>query len=341
MMTSLLSPSRLGRRCILSGFAPAMQAAVALVIAAAAARGMAVHSARRPLDLRRLRRVSVSEFAALAIRAPLVQVLAFRSIASEDESYAGKQERCKAEETTRVRSPALGVSCFFRRTLENNLGSELNVAVVGGCGSDIAKGAGVPSGARISKVWVIENIEHLGPELELKTLLDGEVFEDREIGIHQAWPVENVPARAAESPGRGKGKCCRVDAVRYVARTAIFCGDSNNIGTLISAADMRLVQTNQDVEWLARLRGKDRVGLPVSQRPAQEGVLSIRRRQVIDHAGDKTMPDIPVGIAIIAVPIKGIHGRATAVRIRGNVDRVGPRVARKNLHAVTHPLPED
>jgi len=30
--------------------------------------------------------------------------------------------------------------------------------------------------------------------------------------------------------------------VRYVARTAIFCGDSNNIGTLISAADMRLVR---------------------------------------------------------------------------------------------------
>jgi len=100
-----------------------------------------------------------SEFAALAIRGSLwCRFLAFRSIASEDESYAGKQERCKAEETTRVRFSGLGVSCFFRRTLENNLGSELNVAVVGGCGSDIAKGAGVPSGARISKVWVIENI---------------------------------------------------------------------------------------------------------------------------------------------------------------------------------------
>jgi len=89
------------------------------------------------------------------------------------------------------------------------------------------------------------------------------------------------------------------------------------------------------------LRGKDRVGLPVSQRPAQEGVLFHSETAGHRPRWRQNDPDIPVGIAIIAVPIKGIHGRATAVRIRGNVDRVGPTCSSQNLHAVTHPLPED
>src|SRR5882724_9875010 len=112
--------------------------AASLTLAAAAA-GMAELNASRPVDLRRLRRVRVSEFTRLAILTPLVRISVFHSIALQDESYAGKHERGKAEERTRVRSPALGGVLFLRGTLENNFGSELNVAVVGGCGSDLAK----------------------------------------------------------------------------------------------------------------------------------------------------------------------------------------------------------
>jgi|SRR5579864_6000923 len=48
------------------------------------------------------------------------------------------------------------------------------------------------------EVHVIEKVEKLGAKLELHSLVDGEVFENRHIDIEEAWIRQHVTGRVAE-----------------------------------------------------------------------------------------------------------------------------------------------
>jgi len=119
---------------------------------------MAVQQCEKAARFEKIAGVSVSEFAALAIRAPLVQVFGRSARSRQKENLTPeKQDGCKAEETTRVRSPALGVSCSSGRTLENRSWLRTDVVVVGGCGSDIGQRRLVSQVALgLARYWVIE-----------------------------------------------------------------------------------------------------------------------------------------------------------------------------------------
>ena len=59
-----------------------------------------------------------------------------------------------------------------------------------------------------SKIGVVENIEHLDPELDVSALryfLDRNIFKQRHVEINQARADERIPAGIAESVGARAG----------------------------------------------------------------------------------------------------------------------------------------
>src|SRR5215472_390056 len=87
-------------------------------------------------------------------------------------------------------------------SLENELCAELNITIICSGLRDVTKRSGVQSCVGIAKVRVIEDIEHLGAELEFRSLFNREVLEQREVRVNEAGPIEDV------SSGIAKGERC-------------------------------------------------------------------------------------------------------------------------------------
>jgi len=68
---------------------------------------------------------------------------------------------------------------------------------------------------------MVENVKHLGAELEGLMFPDVEGLEQRKVEVDVARPAENVSAEVAESPICGLGECGDVD---LIIRHLIICG---------------------------------------------------------------------------------------------------------------------
>ena len=91
--------------------------------------------------------------------------------------------------------------------------AELDLAlyrVGAGDGAKVLISEGCITGS--AEIRVIERIEQLRTELELDALRDGEVLEDREIHIDEAWAIEKVAASGAENKGRRQSERGGVNA---------------------------------------------------------------------------------------------------------------------------------
>src|SRR5262249_2211110 len=77
---------------------------------------------------------------------------------------------------------------------------------------------------------------------------------------------------------------------------------------------------------------------------AQDIMLPLPRfpeeRQFIEVTGHPTVADIPVSVAVRALPVVGIHGAAAAVGVRAYVEGVRPRIAQQHGEAVGVALPQ-
>src|SRR5205085_5773430 len=91
-------------------------------------------------------------------------------------------------------------------SLENELCAELNIAIIRSGLRDVTKRSGVPSCVRIAKVRVIEDIKHLGAELEFCSLFNREVLEQREVRVNEAGSIEDVASGIAKREQCGQGK---------------------------------------------------------------------------------------------------------------------------------------
>ena len=89
------------------------------------------------------------------------------------------------------------------------------------------------------------------------------------------------------------------------------------------------------------LQRDDAVGLPLGERALQDRVGDREERDVVNERGHKAVADVPVRVAVIGLPPVWIHGRASAVGVGGDIQRVRPGVAGQHLQAVRHALAED
>src|SRR5437773_228426 len=226
------------------------------------------------------------------------------------------------------------------KALENKFCAELNVTIVSRSLRYVAERSGIPSRIRISEIWMVENVEHFRAELEFEPLLNRKILKDRKIGIHEPGADENVASRIAKSELRGQSESTRINTTHKMSRAAIGARRSHDIRALITTTDVCLIARDQDVEWYPRLCRENSVSLPVAQRPSQD-IRAIRGRQVVNKAGNQPVANVPVGIAIVTPPIKGIHRRAATVGVGRNINRMRPGVAGQYLQTPVHALTED
>src|SRR5262245_4797470 len=188
---------------------------------------------------------------------------------------------------------------------------------------------------------MVEDVEHFCAELKFQAFLDGKVFEQREIEIYQSRSVENISAGVAESKLGRLSEGGSINAIGEMARTAIFMRRTNQVGTLIATADICSIGSNEHVEWLSGLCRHNGIGLPVPQRPAEQRFFTVKRRQIVNQAGNESVTNVPVSITVVTVPVIGIHRRTAAVRIRGYIGAVRPGITCEDLKPATHALAQN
>src|SRR5262249_17623072 len=96
-----------------------------------------------------------------------------------------------------------------------------------------------------------------------------------------------------------------------------------------------------DVERQSAANDHDSVRLPTSEHAPDYGAGAGEERNVINERSHHTVPDIPVRVAIIGAPVVWIHWRAAAVRVRVDIERVGPRVSELPGESLVDTLAED
>lgn len=112
----------------------------------------------------------------------------------------------------------------------------------------IAERCSIPSRIRVSKIRTVENIEHFGAELEFSSLFYGEIFEEREVDVHQTRPIKDIASRIAERVWRRRSEGGRVNATDEMAGTTVVAWTSHYIRALVGAANVRYVGCDYHVE---------------------------------------------------------------------------------------------
>ena len=202
---------------------------------------------------------------------------------------------------------------------------------------------------RIAEVRVIEQPERLEPELKPQPLLDREILEQGEIDRLRARPVKKIPARVPVCVVGREGwiQVCqrergRVDAANQVTASAVIRRRMDQIRP-VSAARPGVggVDRGRHVERDTGLQRDDPIGLPLGEHAFDHRIRSLEERNVVNKAGHKPVPDIPVGIAVIVLPVVRNQWRSAAVRVGGYVQRMRPRIACQHLQPMRQPLMED
>src|SRR5262245_20455726 len=104
--------------------------------------------------------------------------------------------------------------------LKGQLQSKLDVAVVGRSLRDVPERPGLKGCAGVHEIRMIEDVKHLRPELHFEPLLNGDVLEYREIGIHKSRTVQDISPGITESVKRGSSESGQIgiNAVDEVPR---------------------------------------------------------------------------------------------------------------------------
>ena len=95
---------------------------------------------------------------------------------------------------------------------EHNLQAKLNLARNAYNARDRAHGC-ARKDRRIGQIELrgIKDVEELGPELNFDLLGNWEVFEQREVEVHAAWPIQDVASRIAILKLRWLNECRRIE----------------------------------------------------------------------------------------------------------------------------------
>src|SRR5271169_382130 len=113
------------------------------------------------------------------------------------------------------------------------------------------------------EVLAVEEVKHLGSQLQLHALRDGDVLDDREVHVGEAWAVEGVPGNVAERTGGSWarstcGGCSRRHAERVwidpghspVGRAE---GMSNTLERILNKVQSWALRSSIEVERLSAM----------------------------------------------------------------------------------------
>src|SRR5690348_9610828 len=89
---------------------------------------------------------------------------------------------------------------------------------------------------------------------------------------------------------------------------------------------VRRVGGRRDIERQPSLKSNDAVGLPLSEGAPQQPIRGGEEGNVVNEGGEKTVTDVPVGVAIIGLPPIGNHGSAAAIGVGTDVQRMRPGI---------------
>ena len=113
------------------------------------------------------------------------------------------------------------------------------------------------------EVVAVEQVEHLCTKLNVYSLCDVSVLEDRQIHIGESRPVEAVaPQRAKGARGRiGEGCGIEPADVRFLAQESL-AGIAHKNCPIVSFIRSTDVARGSDVEWLSAMEGDEAVENP-------------------------------------------------------------------------------
>jgi len=150
---------------------------------------------------------------------------------------------------------------------------------------------------RVEEIRVIEEIERLRPELQVKSLVDTELLEKRSVGVDQTGSPDRPARDVPKGSGNRQDEGLRIEPMihgpqnRVPVKGRIPTGHVGDIGIASSG----IVEANHRRLGEATLSGDDPVPLPAADQkvlppggPASE-VLAISERQLIAEVGSEDM----------------------------------------------------
>src|SRR5262249_14453151 len=142
-------------------------------------------------------------------------------------------------------------------SLKDQLQTELQLAHITARVADLAEGAIWQVGVGITPDRVVQEIECFEAKLQVRPLVEMEVFEGGKIPVRDTWPDDGVAAHIAERVRQLSGKSACIKPLKHAALVAGQRDSfSGGVGTVEVGADIRNVSViagrQREPVWLDR-----------------------------------------------------------------------------------------
>ena len=160
---------------------------------------------------------------------------------------------------------------------------------------------------------MVEDIEELRAKLQVALLFtQTESLQHGEVNVVRWRPDDDVATRRAITAQKAVGKARNVKPLRWIVIKSV--GIASDIGPCLGLSSLKL-QPRYRIQWVARLKGDDAVGLPATQDRVQKG--RARRSepppvpvwQVVCVAGNEAVARVESRKAAFQAKIGDVHHR--------------------------------
>src|ERR1035441_5303733 len=198
---------------------------------------------------------------------------------------------------------------FRSMRLKQETSTNLDDALAASAAGDLSVGAAAYSSGRGTKVYQVEDVGYFAAKLELHSLIDDEIAEERCIDIFVARHVELCRTLVAKQARRTESSTTRIDAgsaidrriepLRHFRSTSSFDGARdlarNNAWAVVAETREVVVDASGHGEWLTAVRRPDAGDRPAVQSRFYYAVVRVE---------------------VVRLPDKGHRHHVTAVLIR-------------------------
>ena len=194
-------------------------------------------------------------------------------------------------------------------------------AIVGG-GKDCSEGGIVAGVYRVAKLGTIEEVEHLGSEVQVDALGQVKGFRDAQVGLPKAWATKTVAAGLAVGPvcREGKGRRVQPEGRAFVRSVGVA---ADVVGSLALGLARRNCGSGAADGYCERCPGPR--GEESAQVPAAVPVASSEWKSV-NAIGREGLADIVVGVAAVTSAAGYVLDLSAFARTRIVADRVTPQI---------------
>ena len=136
-----------------------------------------------------------------------------------------------------------------------------------------AKAASSYTRVRIVEVDLVEDVEHLGAELNADLLFDREVLEEPQIPSKEMGPIESPPADSPECSYVINGERCRIEPDSLVCPCQWRSADSGEFRAVTVDSGLRIIPATRNSERTTSLVLSDTRNLPSVEHTLHECVV--------------------------------------------------------------------